>query len=100
MRLKPQVAQILTSMIVCKFWSPVGSPVRGNADAPRVCGYVFGDEAGARRLGQVDSAIARLPGVGLVRHGIVDSYEEERDYSHLAYYQGMTIGGRASRERR
>ncbi len=63
-RLKPRAAQMLTSMIVRKFWSPVGSPVRGNTDARRVCDYLFGDEAGVRRLGQVDSAIARMPGMG------------------------------------
>lgn len=64
MRLKPRAAQILTSMIVRKFWSPVGSPVRGNADAKRVCDYLFGDEMGVSRLRQVDCAIARLPGLG------------------------------------
>ena len=93
-RLKPRAAQILTSMIVRKFWSPVGSPVRGNADARRVCEYLFGDEAGARRLGQVDSAIARLPGLGWFdmgsgliggkgRAAVMGDRHRERDKSRL-----------------
>jgi rubrerythrin len=63
MRLRPRPAQILTSLIVRKFWSPVGSPVRGNADAARLCGYLFGDEEGPQRIRRLDSAIARLPGL-------------------------------------
>jgi hypothetical protein len=63
-RLKPRAAQVLTAFIVRNFWSPVGSPVRGNADASRICEYLFSDEQGPRRLQQIDSAIARLPGLG------------------------------------
>jgi rubrerythrin len=63
-RLRPRAAQILTSLIVRKFWSPVGSPVRGDAAAARVCSYLFSDAEGARQIGLLDSAIARLPGLG------------------------------------
>jgi hypothetical protein len=62
-RLQPRGAQILTSFAVRSFWRPVGSPVRGGPDALRVCAYLFGDRVGAERLGQVDSMIARLPGL-------------------------------------
>lgn len=62
-RLQPRAAQNLTSLAVRNFWSPVGSPVRGESDAYRVCRYLFGDEFGPRRLAEHDCAIARLPGL-------------------------------------
>jgi hypothetical protein len=64
LRLQPRTAQVLTSLLVRNFWAPVGSPVRGDADARRICGYLFGDEQGPRRLAEHDSMIARLPGLG------------------------------------
>jgi hypothetical protein len=64
LRLQPRAARIMTSLIVRNFWTPVGSPVRGDADARRICGYLFGDEQGPRRLAEHDSMIARLPGLG------------------------------------
>jgi hypothetical protein len=45
------------------FWSPGGSPVRGDADMRHVCQNLFGDSSGRRRLMQIDSMIARLPGL-------------------------------------
>ncbi len=63
-RLQPRAARILTSIIVRNFWTPVGRPVRGDADARRICGYLFGDAQGPRRLAEHDSMIARLPGLG------------------------------------
>lgn len=62
-RLEPRTAQVLTAFIIRNFWSPVGSPVRGNADAARICDYLFRNDEGLRRLGWIDSAIARLPGL-------------------------------------
>jgi hypothetical protein len=64
LRLRPRAAQILTSIAVRNFWTPGGSPVRGDGDARRVCGYLFGDEQGRLRLADHDSMIARLPGLG------------------------------------
>ena len=37
--------------------------MRGDADARRICGYLFGDAQGPRRLADHDSMIARLPGL-------------------------------------
>jgi hypothetical protein len=64
LRLQPRAARIMTSLILRNFWSPVGSPVRGDADARRICDYLFSHENGAQRLGLIDSTIARLPGLG------------------------------------
>ncbi len=63
-RLHPRAAQVLTATLVRNFWSPVGSPVRGDSDMHRVCDYLFADEQGLRRLAEHDSVIARLPGLG------------------------------------
>jgi hypothetical protein len=63
-RLRSRAAQILTSLAVRHFWSPVGSAVRSDADSGRVCGYLFGDPHGPQRLAELDSVIARLPGLG------------------------------------
>jgi hypothetical protein len=65
LRLQPRAARIMTSLIVRNFWTSVGSPVRDDADARRICGYLFGDDQGPCRLAEHDSMIARLPGLGL-----------------------------------
>jgi rubrerythrin len=62
-RLQLRAARTLTSLLVRNFWTPVGRPVRGDADARRICGYLFGDEQGPHRLAEHDSMIARLPGL-------------------------------------
>jgi len=63
LRLRPRAAQLLTGVALRNFWSLVGSPVRGDSDARRLCAYLFGDEHGPRRLAQLDSMVARLPGL-------------------------------------
>jgi hypothetical protein len=62
-RLKPRAAQILTSVALRAFWSPVGSPVRGKADMRRMQNYLFAGERGDRTAAQIDGTIARLPGL-------------------------------------
>lgn len=56
-------ARRLTSFLVRHFWTPVGSPVRGDADARRICAFLFPGEQGRRRLVEMDSMLARLPGL-------------------------------------
>jgi hypothetical protein len=62
-RLRPRAAQLLTSTLVRNFWSPVGSPVRGDSDMRRMCAYLFADAEGPARLAEHDEVIARLPGL-------------------------------------
>lgn len=61
--LQAPAARRLTSFIVRHFWTPVGSPVRGDADAHRVCAFLFDGADGCARLSALDRTIARLPGL-------------------------------------
>jgi rubrerythrin len=56
-------ARRLTSFLVRHFWTPVGSPVRGDADARRICAFLFPGEQGRARLVEMDTMLARLPGL-------------------------------------
>ncbi|MBF6561196.1 MAG: ferritin-like domain-containing protein [Candidatus Binataceae bacterium] len=62
-RLHHRGAQRLTNFLLRRFWRPVGSSVRGDPDARRVCAVLFQGAAGSRRLGQIDATVARLPGL-------------------------------------
>ena len=61
--LQDPAARRITSFLVRHFWTPVGSPVRGDADAHRICAFLFPGEAGRERLDEMDAIIARLPGL-------------------------------------
>ena len=61
--LQDPAARRMTSFIVRHFWTPVGSPVRGDADAHRICAFLFGGADGRARLAELDGIIARLPGL-------------------------------------
>jgi hypothetical protein len=61
--LQEPAARRLTSFLVRHFWTPVGSPVRGDADARRICEFLFAGEEGHARLTAMDATIARLPGL-------------------------------------
>jgi hypothetical protein len=61
--LQDPAARRLTSFLVRHFWTPVGSPVRGDADAHRICAFLFPSDAGRARLTAMDEVIARLPGL-------------------------------------
>lgn len=60
--LQDRTARRLTAFIVRHFWTPVGSPVRGDADARRICAFLFPGERGYQRLAALDATIAKLPG--------------------------------------
>jgi hypothetical protein len=62
-RLQPPGARRLTNFLLRRYWRPVGSSVRGDPDARRVCDVLFQGAAGSRRLGRIDSTITRLPGL-------------------------------------
>jgi hypothetical protein len=61
--LRDPAARRITSFIVRHFWTPVGSPVRGDADAHRICEFLFPGDEGRARLNAMDEMIARLPGL-------------------------------------
>jgi hypothetical protein len=61
--LQDPAARRITSFLVRHFWTPVGSPVRGDADAHRICAFLFPGDEGRSRLGELDEMIARLPGL-------------------------------------
>ena len=61
--LQDPAARRITSFLVRHFWTPVGSPVRGDADAHRVSAFLFPGDEGRARLAAVDEIIARLPGL-------------------------------------
>jgi len=62
-RLQAPSARRLTAFLVRNFWTPVGVTVRGDPAMRRVCAFLFPGETGVGRLGAVDTAIARLPGL-------------------------------------
>ena len=61
--LQDPAARRIVSFIVRHFWTPVGSPVRGDADAHRICAFLFPGDEGRAQLTEMDSVIARLPGM-------------------------------------
>jgi len=61
--LEDPMARRLTSFVVKHFWTPVGSPVRGDADAHRICAFLFPNDESRLRLTEMDAMIARLPGL-------------------------------------
>jgi hypothetical protein len=63
MRLRPQAARTLTSFALRKFWRPIGSPLRGDADTRRAYDHLFREQSGPPRLAQIDATMARLPGL-------------------------------------
>lgn len=62
-RLQARAARALTSFALRAFFTPVGSPLRGDPDTRRVHNHLFADQDGIRMLAQIDATIARLPGL-------------------------------------
>lgn len=63
-RLRPRAAQVLTTILIKHLWTPVGCPLRGHPATRRMQNYLYSNESGRLRLFQLDSTIARLPGLG------------------------------------
>jgi hypothetical protein len=82
LRLRSRTARWLTTFAVRSSWTPVGAPVRGDADAKRVCSFLFGDPQGSLRVANHDATIAHLP--GLVWFDLLSRYRGsmEQIFSH------------------
>ena len=63
-RLRPRAAQVIATAVIKYLWTPVGSPVRGEAATRRLQNYLYPNESARLRLFELDSTIARLPGFG------------------------------------
>jgi hypothetical protein len=63
-RLRPRAAQVLTTVILKYLWTPVGRPVRGETATRRLQNYLYPNESARLRFFELDSTIARLPGLG------------------------------------
>jgi hypothetical protein len=63
-RLRPRAAQVLTTILIKHLWTPVGCPLRGHPATRRLQNYLYSNESDRLRLFELDSTIARLPGLG------------------------------------
>lgn len=66
-RLQRPAAARVSRMIVDRFWAPVGSGERAQADVRFLAGYLFADAEGRAAARKVDDTIRRLPGFQTVR---------------------------------
>lgn len=84
-RLVEPGAQRFTSFLLRRFWGPVGSSVKSDADIAFISAFLFGGESGAEAVRHVEETIRRLPGLdwfdmlgkacerGIAEHGAVAS---------------------------
>ncbi len=63
LHLNPRNAQRLTTFLLKRFWTPVGSGVKPDPEVDWMIRFVFGDEAGRTVAGRMDATIARLQGL-------------------------------------
>ncbi|HZS48278.1 MAG TPA: acyl-ACP desaturase [Blastocatellia bacterium] len=63
-RLTNRGAQKLTSLLLRKFWSPVGAAVKPLDDVQFLMSYIFAGVEGESAAKRVDRTISRLPGLG------------------------------------
>ena len=56
-------AQRLTTLLLKKFWTPVGSGIKHDPEVDWMVHFVFGDVPGAGVARRIDSTIGRLPGL-------------------------------------
>ena len=63
-RLQAPAAQKLTAFLLRHFWTPVGVSVRGDESMRRMCTALFPQREDRAYLAELDSIVARLPGLG------------------------------------
>ena len=56
-------AQVIARFALRKFWGPVGSTISSDAEVKHVMGDLFGGSEGRKLIRDVDSHIAKLPGM-------------------------------------
>ena len=56
-------AQVLTRFVLDRFWGPVGSTISEESEVKHVMGHLFAGEEGRKLIQDVDSHIAKLPGM-------------------------------------
>jgi rubrerythrin len=61
--LQASSAQRLTTVLLKKFWTPVGSGVKHDPEVDWMIQFVFGDRGGRAAARRIDATIARLPGL-------------------------------------
>lgn len=61
--LAPRNAQRLATVLLKRFWEPVGGGVKADPEVDWVVGYILGDDEGAQVAERIDATIAKLPGM-------------------------------------
>lgn len=56
-------AQVIARFALNKFWAPVGSSISPDKEVTHVMGHLFGGSAGRKLVRDIDSHIAKLPGM-------------------------------------
>jgi len=60
---KSRKAQVVTRFALSRFWAPVGSGISSEAEVSHVMGHLFGGDDGIKLVRDIDSHIAKLPGM-------------------------------------
>lgn len=60
---KSKKAQVIARFALNKFWAPVGSGISSDAEVTHVMGHLFGGTEGRKLVRDIDSHIAKLPGM-------------------------------------
>lgn len=60
---KSRKAQVITKFALNRFWAPVGSGISSDAEVTHVMGHLFKGVEGRKLVRDIDSHIAKLPGM-------------------------------------
>src|SRR5262245_34269497 len=61
--LQSRAAQVLTTAIIRRFWTPVGDGVKDDTEVRWTMQFIFGDEEGLATARRIDASISKLPGL-------------------------------------